>query len=59
MSLKGIDVSKAQGTINWYRVADSGVEFAMIKATQGRGEGLTTKHLRRFTDSKSPDFYAG
>ena len=52
MSLKGIDVSTAQGTINWHRVADSGVEFAMIKATQGRGEGLTTKHLRRFTDSK-------
>ena len=50
--MKGIDVSTRQGTINWQRVAASGVEFAMVKATQGRGEGLTTKHLRRFTDSK-------
>lgn len=50
--MKGIDVSTQQGTINWQRVAASGVDFAMVKATQGRGEGLTTKHLRRFTDGK-------
>lgn len=38
--------------IDWKRVAESGIEFAMIKATQGRGEGAATRHLRRFTDSK-------
>lgn len=50
--MKGIDVSTLQGTINWSRVKADGVEFAMIKATQGRGEGATTKNLRVFTDSK-------
>lgn len=50
--MKGIDVSTQQGTINWKSVAASGIDFAMVKATQGRGEGLTTKHLRRFTDGK-------
>lgn len=36
MALKGIDVSYAQGTINWSAVHGAGVRFAMIKATQGR-----------------------
>ncbi len=27
----GIDVSEFQGTIDWKQVADSGVEFAMIR----------------------------
>ena len=31
----GIDVSKFQGDIDWNRVADSGVKFAWIKATEG------------------------
>ncbi|HXZ15468.1 MAG TPA: GH25 family lysozyme [Roseiarcus sp.] len=31
----GIDVSKFQGAIDWNRVADSGVKFAWIKATEG------------------------
>ena len=49
--MKGIDVSTLQGVIDWKRVAGSGIEFAMIKATQGRGEGAATRHMRRFTDS--------
>jgi len=36
MALKGIDVSYAQGTINWPAVYADGVRFAMVKATQGR-----------------------
>lgn len=36
MALRGIDVSYAQGTINWSAVYADGVRFAMIKATQGR-----------------------
>lgn len=31
----GVDVSRWQGTIDWYRVANSGVSFAFIKATEG------------------------
>ena len=47
--LKGIDVSTLQGNIDWAKVS---ADFAMIKATQGRGEGAATKLLPRFTDSK-------
>ena len=47
--LKGIDVSTLQGNIDWAKVS---ADFAMIKATQGRGEGAATRLLSRFTDSK-------
>lgn len=47
--LKGIDVSTLQGNIDWTKVP---ADFAMIKATQGRGEGAATKLLPRFTDSR-------
>ena len=47
--MKGIDVSTLQGNIDWAKVA---TDFAMIKATQGRGEGAATRLLSRFTDSK-------
>lgn len=47
--MKGIDVSTLQGNIDWTKVS---AEFAMIKATQGRGEGAATRLLSRFTDSK-------
>ena len=33
--IHGIDVSKYQGTIDWNAVANSGVKFAWIKATEG------------------------
>ena len=47
--LKGIDVSTLQGVIDWTKVS---TDFAMIKATQGRGQGAVTRLLSRFTDSK-------
>ena len=37
----GIDVARYQGTINWQRVADSGVQFAMVRVgyrAQGDGQ---------------------
>lgn len=38
-SMAGIDVSKHQGEIDWQQVADSGIEFAMIRvALRGWGE---------------------
>jgi lysozyme len=34
--LKGIDVSKWQGTIDWKKVKSCGVDFVIIKATEGQ-----------------------
>ena len=39
---KGIDVSYAQGDIDWKKVADSGVEFAIIRAGRGRAGSTNT-----------------
>lgn len=49
MTTKGIDVSTIQGAIDWNKV---NCDFAVIKATQGRGEGAATRLLKRFTDSR-------
>lgn len=35
--VKGIDVSHHQGLIDWDQVADDGVSFAFLKATEGSG----------------------
>ncbi|MEG0615639.1 MAG: GH25 family lysozyme, partial [Oscillospiraceae bacterium] len=37
MELKGIDVSKWQGNIDWNAVKSAGIQFAMIRATAGTG----------------------
>ena len=34
--MRGIDVSYAQGRVDWRAVARDGVGFAMVKASQGR-----------------------
>lgn len=47
--MKGIDVSRYQGVPDWKLVRTSGVDFAMIKATQGRAENA---NARLFTDSQ-------
>lgn len=57
--MKGIDVSILQGNINWRKAKADGVKFAMVKATQGRGETAATKHLRVFTDGKLAANVAG
>lgn len=49
--MNGIDVYTGQGIIDWRTVALT-QGFAMIKASQGRGETRATEHLRIFTDSK-------
>ena len=36
MSVRGIDVSDYQPNVNWRTVADSGMAFAVVKATEGR-----------------------
>ena len=35
MSVRGIDVSSHQGTINWKKVRDSGIRFAIIRTGYG------------------------
>lgn len=35
--LKGIDVSAAQGSIDWDKVAQSGMRFAFVKVSEGKG----------------------
>ena len=42
MELKGIDVSKWNGTIDWKKVAESGVQFAMVRAGTGKAKGGAT-----------------
>lgn len=43
-SMLGIDVSSYQGNINWKKVKDAGVEFAIIRVA-GRGYGTETGNL--------------
>ncbi|MBE6709114.1 MAG: hypothetical protein E7578_07735 [Ruminococcaceae bacterium] len=45
---KGIDTSLYQGPIDWKKVRADGVEFAMIKASQGR----TSSYDEPFTDPR-------
>ena len=47
---RGIDVSTYQGDINWAKVKADGIDFAFIKATQGRS--ISNASLRNFEDSK-------
>ena len=39
MELRGIDVSKWNGNIDWAKVRASGIDFAMIKAANGSNKG--------------------
>lgn len=47
--LKGIDVSTHNYKINWAKVKNAGIDFAIIKATQGRS---ITSDYYLFTDSQ-------
>ena len=45
----GIDVSKFQGTIDWEKVADAGIDFAMVRVgyrTQSGGEIMEDTNAR-------------
>lgn len=47
MTLKGIDVSEWQGTIDWKKVAKDGVQFAVIHAGYGRELSQKDKYFER------------
>ncbi len=57
--LRGIDVYKGNGTINWDKVKRAGIDFAMIKASQGRGETELTKSAYLFGDANFKDNILG
>ena len=48
----GIDVSKYQGEIDWYAVADSGTSFAFIKATEG-GDVADAKFAQNWAGARA------
>lgn len=48
-TIRGIDVSVYQGSIEWTKVRASGIRFAMLKASQGRS--VTNASLYLFRDS--------
>jgi len=50
--IHGIDVSKFQGDIDWNAVANSGVKFAWIKATEG-GDRLDQHFQANWTGAKA------
>lgn len=45
MAVRGIDVSEAQGEINWRRVKEHGIRFAMLRA--GYGDGHVDQYFER------------
>ncbi|OBZ08938.1 hypothetical protein A8L34_22580 [Bacillus sp. FJAT-27264] len=53
---QGIDVSHWQGTIDWKKVAGSGITFAFIKATQN---GVDSKFLENVKGAKAAGILVG
>lgn len=49
MEKKGIDVSVHNGNINWSAVKNSGIEFAIIRASYGRNS-VDSKAIRNITE---------
>ncbi|WP_063653639.1 glycoside hydrolase family 25 protein [Candidatus Arsenophonus triatominarum] len=54
---KGIDVSKWQGTIDWKKVADSGVKHVFIKMSEG-GTYTDPKFKENFKNAKNAGIQA-
>jgi len=53
--IKGIDVSKWQGIINWNLVRSDGVQFAMIRSSYGDG---TSSYINNGVDPMFETYYA-
>lgn len=47
----GIDVSWHQGIVDWKRVADDGIDFAYVKATEG-GDHLDPRYVENWTGAR-------
>ena len=60
MTLKGIDVSEWQGTIDWKKVAKNGVQFAVIHAGYGRELSQKDKYFdRNYAEAKAAGIKVG
>ncbi len=57
-TVKGIDVSHWQGTVDWDRVAAAGVRFAFIRASDGVGT-LDRQFERNWRETKRVGIYRG
>ncbi len=57
-AIQGIDVSKYQGDVDWNAVANSGVRFAYIKATEG-GDYLDEKFRQNWELSRASGIARG
>ena len=50
MAVKGIDVSKYNGAVDWTQVRSAGIKFAMIRAGMGNTEAQEDPWFRRHMD---------
>ncbi len=57
ITCSGIDVSKWQGTIDWNRIKNAGVQFAMIKA--GEGTTVESKFYENLNGAKAAGINCG
>ena len=56
--VRGVDVSRRQGEVDWARVAAAGVQFCYVKATEG--EGLNDIRFgENFDGSKAAGLFGG
>ena len=58
MALNGIDVSYAQGEIDWHAVRAAGVAFAFVKATEGTSI-QDARFARNWVEAKSAGIRRG
>lgn len=56
--VRGIDVSRHQGDIDWKRVAADDVSFAIIKATEG-GDWVDPKFSENFREARAAGLKVG
>lgn len=54
----GVDVSHYQGDIDWDKMADSGIDFAYIKATEGSSH-IDETFYQNWRDAARTDLYIG
>ena len=61
MSTKGIDVSKWQGDIDWQKVKNSGIDFAIIREGYGRKDPnqVDKKFLQNYENAKNAGIHLG
>lgn len=61
IEIKGIDVSKYQGSIDWQKVKESGIKFAMLRLCSSNNSGLyiDTTFEKNYTDAKSVGISVG